>query len=281
MLDHEKRPVKDIPGLPLTLAGGSEGWPLEGLRRCTKIEVNEEVLPESGSLSLWDGIPWEKYPCWAKWLSPESTVTSERVPKTPAQYFKEFFDNQGLRGPPWSMGFQSGAIFAVTRETIQQYPGDMYNYLLEGLFLGDMKAVEPETGHYFERYVPAHRSGICTHWGEGYAEGVTLPAYSEASCDRCCSRKSVKQDVGRKWDRQLLWTAPWYHNAVLGAPLEPPMLSISGSKAIAERQPSTSSTCWLVYTGKAYPISEALYLPHVGAFEVYGTFAEVPKIMIP
>ena len=41
MLDYENRPVKDIPGLPLTLAGESEGWLLEGLRRCTKIEVNE------------------------------------------------------------------------------------------------------------------------------------------------------------------------------------------------------------------------------------------------
>ena len=41
MLDYENRPVKDIPGLPLTLAEGSKGWLLEGLRRCTKIEVNE------------------------------------------------------------------------------------------------------------------------------------------------------------------------------------------------------------------------------------------------
>ena len=46
MLDYEDRPVKEIPGLPLTLAGESEGRPLEGLRRCTKIEVNEEVSPE-------------------------------------------------------------------------------------------------------------------------------------------------------------------------------------------------------------------------------------------
>ena len=41
MLDHENRPVRDIPGLPLTLAGRPKGWLLEGLRRCTKIEVNE------------------------------------------------------------------------------------------------------------------------------------------------------------------------------------------------------------------------------------------------
>ena len=41
MLDHEDRPVRDIPGLPLTLATTTRGWQLEGLRRCTKIEVNE------------------------------------------------------------------------------------------------------------------------------------------------------------------------------------------------------------------------------------------------
>ena len=41
MLDYENRPVKDIPGLPLTLSGETKAWLLEGLRRCTKIEVNE------------------------------------------------------------------------------------------------------------------------------------------------------------------------------------------------------------------------------------------------
>ena len=105
--------------------------------------------------SLWDGIPWEKYPCWAKWLSPEGTFTGKRAPKTPAQYFREFFDNFGHDGPPLSMGFQPGAIFAVTRETVHQHPKALYEYMLEELFLGEMKAVDPETGHYFERFWPA------------------------------------------------------------------------------------------------------------------------------
>ena len=56
---------------------------------------------------------------------------------------------------PWSVGFQPGAIFAVTRETIPPHPNDLYNYMLEELFLGEMKAGDPETGHYFERYWPA------------------------------------------------------------------------------------------------------------------------------
>ena len=41
MLDFENRPVRNIPGLPLTLSTRSKGWLLEGLRRCTRIEVNE------------------------------------------------------------------------------------------------------------------------------------------------------------------------------------------------------------------------------------------------
>ena len=105
--------------------------------------------------SLWDGIPWEKYPCWAKWLSPEGTFTGKRAPKTPAQYFEDFFKNFGHDGPPMSMGFQPGAIFAVTRETIHQHPKELYERMLEELFLGDMKAVDPETGHFFERFWPA------------------------------------------------------------------------------------------------------------------------------
>ena len=42
MLDHDNRAVKDIPGLPLTLSTSSQnGWLLEGLRRCTRIETKE------------------------------------------------------------------------------------------------------------------------------------------------------------------------------------------------------------------------------------------------
>lgn len=104
--------------------------------------------------NLWDGIPWEKYPCWAKWSSPEGTFKGKKALKTPAQYFKDFFDNFGHDGPPQSMGFQPGAIFAVRRETIHQHPKELYERMLEELFLGEMKAIDPETGHYFERFWP-------------------------------------------------------------------------------------------------------------------------------
>lgn len=100
---------------------------------------------------LWDGIPWEEYPCWAKWSSPEGVFKGKKAPETPAQYFKQFFNNFGHDGPPNSVGFQPGAIFAVRRESIHQHPRELYQQMLEELFLGDMKSVDPETGHYTER----------------------------------------------------------------------------------------------------------------------------------
>ena len=41
ILDHRSKPVRDIPGLPLTLSSDPPGWLLEGLRRCTKIGIEE------------------------------------------------------------------------------------------------------------------------------------------------------------------------------------------------------------------------------------------------
>ncbi|KAM0804760.1 hypothetical protein BDR22DRAFT_547621 [Usnea florida] len=43
MLDYENNPVRDIPGLPLTLASEHQGWLLEGLRRCTRIKVDDFI----------------------------------------------------------------------------------------------------------------------------------------------------------------------------------------------------------------------------------------------
>lgn len=124
---------------------------------------------------LWDGIPWDKYPCWAKWSSPEGVFKGKKAAKTPAQYFKEFFNNFGHDGPPDSIGFQPGAIFAVRRETIHQHPKDLYERMLEELFLGDMESVDPETGHYFERFWPAvfrHEEYCC--WGPGDVSAAEL-----------------------------------------------------------------------------------------------------------
>lgn len=101
---------------------------------------------------LWEGFPWEKYPCWAKWSSPEGVFKGKKAQETPAQYFKDFFNNFGHDGPPKLVGFQPGAIFAVRRETVHQHPKELYQRMLQDLFLGDMKSVDPETGHYLERF---------------------------------------------------------------------------------------------------------------------------------
>ena len=100
---------------------------------------------------LWDGIPWKDYPCWRKWLGKDLEFTGKKAPKNPAQYFKDFFNNYGHDGPPMSVGFQPGAIFAVRRETIHRHPKETYQKMLAGLFEGEMKHNDPETGHYMER----------------------------------------------------------------------------------------------------------------------------------
>ena len=41
LLDHNNNPVRDVPGLPLTLKTDIEGWFITGLRRALKIEVKE------------------------------------------------------------------------------------------------------------------------------------------------------------------------------------------------------------------------------------------------
>ena len=101
---------------------------------------------------LWDGIPWKEYPCWRKWLGENLEFIGKRAPKTPAQYFKDFFNNYGHEGPPMSVGFQPGAIFAVRRETIHRHPKETYQKMLAEFFEGEMKHNDPETGHYMERF---------------------------------------------------------------------------------------------------------------------------------
>ena len=41
LLDSDDDPVRDVPGLPLTLSTEIEGWFIAGLRRSLKMEVKE------------------------------------------------------------------------------------------------------------------------------------------------------------------------------------------------------------------------------------------------
>ena len=41
MLDYKDNPVRDIPGIPLTLATQAPAWLLAGLRRCIDLTVDE------------------------------------------------------------------------------------------------------------------------------------------------------------------------------------------------------------------------------------------------
>ncbi|KAI4205504.1 MAG: hypothetical protein LQ350_000283 [Teloschistes chrysophthalmus] len=94
----------------------------------------------------WEGIPWEEYPCWQRWSSMETAKMKE----TPLQYFQKYISES--ERIPAAVGFAPGAIFAVRKETIQQHSKAYFERLLEKMFLGDMAHVNPETGHYMERF---------------------------------------------------------------------------------------------------------------------------------
>lgn len=94
----------------------------------------------------WDGIPWEEYPCWKRW----SSMDSQEMKETPLQLFQKYITESDR--VPVAVGFAPGAIFAVRKETIQSHSKTYYQRILDTFFLGDMAHVNPETGHYMERF---------------------------------------------------------------------------------------------------------------------------------
>ncbi|KAI4153491.1 MAG: hypothetical protein L6R39_001558 [Caloplaca ligustica] len=94
----------------------------------------------------WGGIPWDEYPCWKRW----SSMDTQKMGATPLQLFQDYIMESDR--VPVAIGFAPGAIFAVRKETIHQHSKVYYQRLLERMFLGDMAHVNPETGHYMERF---------------------------------------------------------------------------------------------------------------------------------
>ncbi|KAL8847769.1 MAG: hypothetical protein Q9221_007217 [Calogaya cf. arnoldii] len=94
----------------------------------------------------WEGIPWEKYPCWKRW----SSMAMQQMSNTPLELFQKYISESDRL--PVAVGFAPGAIFAVRKETIMRHSKAFYERLLQKMFLGEMAHVNPETGHYMERY---------------------------------------------------------------------------------------------------------------------------------
>lgn len=94
----------------------------------------------------WTGIPWDQYPCWKRW----STMDTAKMKETPLELFQNYIAES--HRAPEAVGFAPGAIFAVRKETIRQHSKEYYQRLLEKMFLGEMAHVNPETGHYMERF---------------------------------------------------------------------------------------------------------------------------------
>jgi hypothetical protein len=163
----------------------------------------------------WSGIPWHEYPCWKKWTS----MSSKKAPKTPAQYFIDLLSFETV---PESVGFQPGALFAVHRDTIRQHPLSLYERLLKEFFLGDTADVNPETGHYMERF-----------W-------LALWAPKEYVC---WSNKDVAKEERNRWGQ--LARGRW-HRTPRGLETDPyleeSLLSSSDSERQSERSGSEFST---------------------------------------
>ncbi|CAL8581084.1 hypothetical protein XPA_006787 [Xanthoria parietina] len=94
----------------------------------------------------WEGIPWDKYPCWKRW----SSMATQKMPETPGVLFQKYISESDRL--PVAIGFAPGAIFAVKKETIMIHSLAFDERLLQKMFLGEMAHVNPETGHYMERF---------------------------------------------------------------------------------------------------------------------------------
>ena len=94
----------------------------------------------------WEGIPWDEYPCWKRW----SSMDTAKMKATPLELLQNYITESDQ--VPVAVGFAPGAIFAVRKETIYRHSKAYYRRLLERMFLGDMAHVNPETGHYMERF---------------------------------------------------------------------------------------------------------------------------------
>ncbi|KAL8730175.1 MAG: hypothetical protein Q9166_004258 [cf. Caloplaca sp. 2 TL-2023] len=94
----------------------------------------------------WEGIPWEQYPCWKRW----SSMACQKMKETPLELFQKYILESDRT--PIAVGFAPGAIFAVRKETIRQHTKAFFERLLDKMFLGEMAHVNPETGHYMERF---------------------------------------------------------------------------------------------------------------------------------
>lgn len=93
----------------------------------------------------WDGIQWQSHPSLDKWAA----MDMKPAEKTPAMYFAQIFGHGDV---PLCIGYTSGAVFTVSRQLIQSYLVEFYEKLLDTMFLGCMKHINPETGFYMERF---------------------------------------------------------------------------------------------------------------------------------
>ena len=77
-------------------------------------------------------------------------MAMQKMQETPLELFQKYISEDDR--VPVAIGFAPGAIFAVKKETIMRHSKPFYQRLLQKMFLGKMAHVNPETGHYMERF---------------------------------------------------------------------------------------------------------------------------------
>lgn len=104
--------------------------------------TNGQVYPISRVYDFrqWDGLPFS-----ADWLVVRgSTLRSSKL--TPAQFWKVIFG----KDHPLAVRQIGGALMGVTRAAIRRQPLTFYQGLLA--YFNDLGEVDPEEGHYMERF---------------------------------------------------------------------------------------------------------------------------------
>ena len=151
-LTHIVRNYDSLPPLTLFLQGNihdmNNGTPehtdmtLDEITECTSKYADGRTMPigRVHTFSDWDGIKY--LPGWIE----RRGKTLKRTKLTPGQFWEVIFDEPH----PENVRYVQGALFAATSGAIRRRPKSFYEDLLR--YFEDLNEVNPEEGHYMERF---------------------------------------------------------------------------------------------------------------------------------
>ncbi|KAJ9609735.1 hypothetical protein H2200_006063 [Cladophialophora chaetospira] len=109
------------------------------------------IIPfgQINSFSDWDGVKYK--PSWVE----RRGKSLKKSKYTPGQFYNYLINgttsanDRRWKSPPAEIRWTQGALFAVTRQTIQRRPREVYERAYE--YFHGLQEVNPEEGHYMER----------------------------------------------------------------------------------------------------------------------------------